>query len=52
MEHEIEGSPVKPSTQWHVLWWEITRQIAFEPHDPVHGSLHRMFKHAKFDGHW
>ena len=45
-EQAVNGSPVCPSLQVHTGTWLMTWQLALEPHEPGHGSLHRCRTHA------
>ena len=42
----LNGSPVKSSGQEHAGVWWIILQIAPNPQEPGHGSLHFSFMHA------
>lgn len=46
----MNGFPVYPSGQEQTGLWFTTKQIAWVPHVPIHGSLHFWFKQAWFWG--
>jgi len=46
-EHNLNGSPMNPGRQMQLGAWLTTRQSAFRPQVPGHGSLHFWFIQAK-----
>lgn len=49
--HCVNGSPVWPTGQTHIGVWLITWQLAFDPQDPGHGSLHFWLIQARWLEH-
>lgn len=48
--HPTNGFPVKPTKQLHCGEWLITRHSALTAQTPGHGSLHLLFKQARWPG--
>ena len=49
--HTLNGSPVNPGSHLQFGLWFCTKQKAFCPQTPGHGSLHLFCTHARLSGH-